>query len=1425
LSAFADGSDCTDLKELSSQELVEQLTLLDQELFDPVSASDFVVWTLQPQERENRAPKLMRFLERFSEIRNWVASTIVGEQEQSDRVDVINKFVAIAEHALDTGSFNLCVAVATGLAHPALNQLSETWAALNKETKATLDQIKSVCDPKDSYAAMWSAMNLWRAPCVPFIGGLLERLDGAHKSKTSDSVFITQSGSQGSDRDLVNFAKLRPLLDSASEIRPLRPTGITFKPKQQIQTLFRKLHALDDDYLTTKASGFKESAVANAPAATTPIWLVPVPPVERKILASSNSLGPQSPTTNESARKQSGAVSSAALKLEKRGSGKRVEKDTPKSPRAGSSTANGIPPLSPRDNVPKLDMTKATSSRTPASISPTAKLRPPSDDESSGPLSAVPKPAVPATIVSPRPTRTGSSTMLLQLQKLEPKPANGTTSKPGTPAAASPRKPSPRAPSPSGSSSPLGSSRESTPPPEIPALPGMAVAPLQTSKASSQKLALPVPVAATTATAASAPAAAPEKEGPASPRVLSPPPTPKEIESMLLESPFETVEAIEEQLSPRGSVSRTESTPAPATPATAMPIQRSASTAISSASPLSPSTSSGQIPRSNSVMPPRTVIPVPADATKEDIRRSQIVAEIKDTEQSYVDFLELLVKDGITPLRKGAILPEADIKSIFSNIETIAGFHRIFLGEINDIVKSWTTDKSEIGSVFEKYHQYFKLYVEFVNNFDKSNTTLQRLLSKNAKLKEIQAALVKKSGKLDFGALLIMPIQRVPRYVLLLKDLRSRTAEDHPDFAHLQKAVKSVKDISLHINSSKKDAELNAKALELKKRLSGFDGELIKPGRRFLRETEASIISSKGSTRVTVLFWNDFVMFCRPSDKRLSYMGSFATGKLQLRTVSPKEMKKKLRPTKEPKDGVRHKFIVSLIFFDVEILLAFKTEQEMQQLLDDHKSAQLEMGARWFKKVSGGEGLPVPDVRDNVGHALVSKLNSSTGVYTNTWYVYGGSHKTVFYDDLWALDFEKAQWTRVDANAKGDKPGPRADHAMVVVGRRLFIWGGHNQGQFSRDVHIYNIDQNTWTCIPALPLGSHNAAPPARAGHSASVAEGRFILIFGGCHFENVSSQKVYNELWLFDTETYQWFPAPGQNAMIPPRTQHSCALLNGDHMVIYGGKGQDNKDLNDMFSYDKNAGVWTTLSKVSGQVPSARSACGVAADDDGSKILLYGGGSVEDTYNDLYIFRARDSSWSLCSLPMDLPKRKSHAMVLVPDTTSTSSLAIFGGRIQNADGVMEYRNDIVIIKDIRKYLYGANADSLKQAKKLKDKCGKLSSYSVLKSGSSARFESISASYNFVHRVHVDQDFRWDMAQNPLEVFQFDELIGRGGFGEVWRAKHKQSQFELAIKKVPASTGNFEKMSKEMEILKGLHHPSIVKYFGFAQVESENWVR
>ena len=42
-----------------------------------------------------------------------------------------------------------------------------------------------------------------------------------------------------------------------------------------------------------------------------------------------------------------------------------------------------------------------------------------------------------------------------------------------------------------------------------------------------------------------------------------------------------------------------------------------------------------------------------------------------------------------------------------------------------------------------------------------------------------------KLNKLDFNSLLIKPIQRLPKYVLLFKDLLKHTPEDHPDYKNI----------------------------------------------------------------------------------------------------------------------------------------------------------------------------------------------------------------------------------------------------------------------------------------------------------------------------------------------------------------------------------------------------------------------------------------------------------------------------------------------------------------------------------------------------------------------------------------------------------------------------------------------------------------
>jgi serine/threonine protein kinase len=165
--------------------------------------------------------------------------------------------------------------------------------------------------------------------------------------------------------------------------------------------------------------------------------------------------------------------------------------------------------------------------------------------------------------------------------------------------------------------------------------------------------------------------------------------------------------------------------------------------------------------------------------------------------------------------------------------------------------------------------------------------------------------------------------------------------------------------------------------------------------------------------------------------------------------------------------------------------------------------------------------------------------------------------------------------------------------------------------------------------------------------------------------------------------------------------------------------------------------------------------------------------------------------------------------------------MVVFGGRILNAEDCMEYQNDVWIIKDIGKYIASVD-EGHKTLQKLRERVGKIGAYSV-----SQRTPEISSSFNFVHKMHVDQDFRWD--GNAVDIFKFKEKLGEGGFGEVFRAVQGDTKFELAIKVVKntnKSSPEAEQLAKEMELLKKCRHPSIVQYFGFSQVNpTDSWVR
>ena len=95
-----------------------------------------------------------------------------------------------------------------------------------------------------------------------------------------------------------------------------------------------------------------------------------------------------------------------------------------------------------------------------------------------------------------------------------------------------------------------------------------------------------------------------------------------------------------------------------------------------------------------------------------------------------------------------------------------------------------------------------------------------------------------------------------------------------------------------------------------------------------------------------------------------------------------------------------------------------------------------------------------------------------------------------------------------------------------------------------------------------------------------------------------------------------------------------------------------------------------------------------------------------------------------------------------------------------------------------------------------------------------------------VSQIATNENDQLDLSGIPLEKVEkisryradFIELekIGQGGFGHVWKARHKLDGNIYAIKKVKLSKNNSDenkRIKREVTYLSGLNSPYIVRYF------------
>jgi hypothetical protein len=198
---------------------------------------------------------------------------------------------------------------------------------------------------------------------------------------------------------------------------------------------------------------------------------------------------------------------------------------------------------------------------------------------------------------------------------------------------------------------------------------------------------------------------------------------------------------------------------------------------------------------------------------KERHQRGHIAKEILSTEQSYVESLQTLISDYIEPLEVKARASELDISAaqcsrLFSGVEDLVTAHATLLDNMKQLIGGKDISDVAIGNIFlskimdvlEQLHMKWK--GNQVTRLDTYNKCRENEEFVKFLLDRITEARSQRKTLHNLDAYLIMPIQRFPRYVLLLKELRKVTPSGHPDDASLDEAIEAQQERTMAVNDA-----------------------------------------------------------------------------------------------------------------------------------------------------------------------------------------------------------------------------------------------------------------------------------------------------------------------------------------------------------------------------------------------------------------------------------------------------------------------------------------------------------------------------------------------------------------------------------------------------------------------------------------------
>lgn len=245
--------------------------------------------------------------------------------------------------------------------------------------------------------------------------------------------------------------------------------------------------------------------------------------------------------------------------------------------------------------------------------------------------------------------------------------------------------------------------------------------------------------------------------------------------------------------------------------------------------------------------------------------RRKATEEILSSERSYIAQLDKIVTFFVFPLKDLNLIDTQSFTSLFGQLELIHNINSELLSRLE-------ADLDDVANAFLKLAPFFKIYSVYAFDYTMKMHLLQNLTTKNAPFRAfLEKTECRTEVQIKLNSLLITPIQRVPRYRLLLQQVLLYTSPAEREYKIIQESIKQIESSINHINSVVEDQENMEKMINIQNSLSNRIPHIMKSvSRKFVKEGMLFKYSANGTMmKRYCILCSDIFMYCKVLKVRL----------------------------------------------------------------------------------------------------------------------------------------------------------------------------------------------------------------------------------------------------------------------------------------------------------------------------------------------------------------------------------------------------------------------------------------------------------------------------------------------------------------------------------------------------------------------------